>query len=118
MKQCPRCLEIKDENQFYKKTKNISQPYCKPCFNRYCMQRWHDKRKKFIWEKGGKCLDCGIIAHENNLVIFDFHHQDPSSKEYDWNKLRLRGEDSIRKELSKCDLLCSNCHRLRHWRSR
>jgi tRNA(His) 5'-end guanylyltransferase len=118
MKQCAKCQNIKDENQFYQKTKNKLTSYCKSCFNQYCMQRWHNKRKKFILEKGGKCFDCGIVANENNLAIFDFHHRDSSSKEYDWNKLRLRNEKSIRAELIKCELLCSNCHRIKHWHAR
>lgn len=49
-----------------------------------------------------------------SYVIFDFHHLNPSEKDVDWSKLRLKSDESIKNELNKCVLLCSNCHRKRH----
>lgn len=62
---------------------------------------------------GGKCQDCGVKVHPS---VMDFHHRDESDKEFEWFKLRLRNWNDIIPELDKCDLLCSNCHRLRHTR--
>jgi len=59
-------------------------------------------------------MDCHIKCSEHNYPIFEFHHTNKSEKDYDWNKLRLRSWGDIVKELDKCDLLCSNCHRMRH----
>jgi len=64
--------------------------------------------------KGGKCADCDVEFDGNNYVIFDFHHLDPATKEADWNQLRKTSVENIKKELDKCVLLCSNCHRMRH----
>jgi hypothetical protein len=63
---------------------------------------------------GSSCVDCGISYPNTHYSVFDFHHLDPSEKDVDWSKLRLRSWDKIVKELSKCVLLCSNCHRIRH----
>jgi hypothetical protein len=79
------------------------------------MKRWILRKLKAQEYKGNKCIDCNIQCTDINYPIFEFHHRDPSTKLYDWNKLRLRSWKSITEELNKCDLLCSNCHRLRHY---
>lgn len=71
--------------------------------------RWA-KRYRAVQEMGGKCNYC----EESNIFLLDFHHLDPSKKEFgisqasslDWNVLKL--------ELDKCVLVCSNCHRGLH----
>jgi hypothetical protein len=63
---------------------------------------------------GGKCLDCkGVFPP----VCYDFHHRDPSSKLFEISGMRLIqwAEPELLEELAKCDLLCSNCHRIREW---
>ena len=64
---------------------------------------------------GGECTNCKIKLTENNWPIFDFHHTNPLDKEYVWTKLRLLTDNKIKTELSKCKLLCANCHRLEHY---
>jgi len=63
---------------------------------------------------GDACVDCGLRTEY--LSVYDFHHKDPSQK--DFNLGRLLGStcdwDIISSELNKCDLLCANCHRIRH----
>lgn len=66
-----------------------------------------------------KCQRCG---YNNHSAAFDFHHTDPSKKESTIHQL-VNGprpnEDNIKvleEELSKCILLCSNCHREEHAR--
>jgi hypothetical protein len=61
---------------------------------------------------GGECSKCG---YNKNYAALQFHHLDPSEKEFNWGKLRLRSWNSILKELSKCQLLCANCHVETHW---
>jgi len=87
---------------------------CKSCFNRYCIERWKRRKIKYICYLGGKCNRCGIELNEENYSIFDFHHINPTEKEYVWTKLRLQSESKVIKELDKCILLCANCHRLVH----
>ncbi len=62
-----------------------------------------------VSEHGGKCLRCG---YSRNLSALDFHHRDPTTKEYLISKkLSSYGIARLRIEAAKCDLLCSNCHR-------
>ena len=64
---------------------------------------------------GEKCHDCGLKSSSKNYIVFDFHHLKPERKEirladaFDVSDIRFW------REISKCVMLCSNCHRLRHW---
>ena len=69
-----------------------------------------DKAVKYL---GGKCLDCGFVT--SYAVVYDFHHRDPAKKDFGIASCRGRSFESLKSELEKCDLLCSNCHRIRHW---
>ena len=60
---------------------------------------------------GGKCKNCG---YKTCYSALEFHHTDPDVKEASWGKMRLWGWERIKNELSKCILLCSNCHREAH----
>jgi hypothetical protein len=44
---------------------------------------------------------------------FDFHHRDPSTKQFAIGSFTGAWE-TLLVEAEKCDLLCANCHRLRH----
>ena len=58
-----------------------------------------------------KCTKCGF-AHPAAL---DFHHEDPSEKEYNINRLISNGQfKKAEAELEKCIVLCANCHRIHH----
>lgn len=113
-KYCPKCDQNKKLSDFYKKNKKYYHPYCKGCFNKYCSIRWIQKKIEAIKYLGSKCNDCTITYPEYPYVVFDFHHLDPEIKSFNWDKLKLQSQDTIFKELDKCILLCSNCHRIKH----
>lgn len=61
---------------------------------------------------GGKCIKCGYNKCSRALC---FHHRDPSSKTFTISGNYCRSWDSLKAELDKCDLLCSNCHNEIHY---
>lgn len=63
--------------------------------------------------KGGKCEVCG---YDKNLAALEFHHLDPSLKNFqiDLRSFANKCINSLKLELSKTILLCSNCHREMH----
>ena len=69
------------------------------------------KKEKAIKYLGGCCWKCGGVFHRD---VYDIHHIVPSTKTYEWDKLKKRKWETIKKELDICVLLCSNCHRLAH----
>jgi hypothetical protein len=68
---------------------------------------------KCIEYLGGKCMKCEYSKHP---CAMDFHHKNIKEKEFNMtNLIRNNNWDNIKKELDKCDLLCSNCHREKHF---
>ena len=68
------------------------------------------RKLELVAAAGGRCLDCGYATC---LWVLEFHHRDPSTKEFGiggFNGSLAR----LLNEVDKCDLLCANCHRLRH----
>lgn len=115
-KLCSKCDQPKLESEFYhrKNRKNSATGMCKTCFNSYCVQRWIERKIEAIHYKGDHCGDCSIAFPDYPYVIFEFHHLDPNQKDMDWGEMRKTSWVNIVKELDKCVLLCSNCHKIRH----
>jgi len=112
MKTCSTCRIEKQDTEFYNKGKeNRTNSSCKSCFNAYCIERWKQRKIKVIKQFGNKCADCSVSHHPN---VYEFHHLNPETKDFSWDKIRLFSEERMQKELAKCILLCANCHRLRH----
>jgi len=62
-----------------------------------------------IQYKGGKCQICGYNKYPGAL---DLHHIDSSQKSFSiGDKGYTRSWEITKKELDKCILVCSNCHR-------
>jgi len=62
---------------------------------------------------GGCCQICSYFRCDDSL---EFHHIDPSKKEFSFSKLRssLKSKAVVAEELKKSILLCSNCHKEVH----
>lgn len=123
---CRNCSQEKNEDQFSivrKKRSNL----CYECKRTYDNKYYANNKEKiapfkvirnsertkilkwkilnFLRENG--CLNCS----ENDPIVLDFDHlrdkeynvSDMVRLGYSWNK--------ISKEISKCQILCSNCHR-------
>lgn len=110
---CFKCkIELNENNSYTRKRVGGGlQPYCKNCLHIIQKERWLQRKFDAIKYKGGKCQRCG---YDKFYGALEFHHRDPSTKLYDWSKLKLRTWECIKIELDKCDLLCSNCHREIH----
>ena len=78
----------------------------------YRAQKARRTRRKLelIVAFGGRCVDCGYAGC---AAALDFHHRDPSSKEFALSAFHGTLVDFLA-EAGKCDLLCAICHRLRH----
>ena len=90
------------------------KPECKRCY----LTILKDKRVSFyrIAEDMFGSLSCSICHYDKCLEALDFHHIDSSTKEIRPSSLYQYSHDKIVKELDKCVILCSNCHREHHAR--
>lgn len=69
-------------------------------------------KEKAVVYLGGKCLRCG---YSKCIAALDCHHVKPGSKDYTLTHLMASSWKKVEKELQKCILLCSNCHREEHY---
>lgn len=135
LRKCRECgLEAHTEEDLELFTKSKKGKYgrgnlCKGCNSKRGLTWQKDNREKTtkrtketrnrnkeraIEAKGGACIHCGIKHDGTNAVIFDFHHLAPSEKEVGPSRLMQGSWEKVKKEIDKCVLLCSNCHRLEH----
>jgi len=81
------------------------------CRKEYSSERTKDIKRKCIEYKGGVCEDCGY--DKDFPAVYDFHHI--NGKDFTISKFSNRSFEKLKTELDKCILLCSNCHRIRHF---
>lgn len=73
------------------------------------------KNKEWVinLKKTLKCINCS----ESRWWVLDFHHRNPNDKEGSVSRLvRDSSKKKTKKEIDKCDILCSNCHRDFHYK--
>lgn len=97
-----------------------------PCVKVYRKQHYEDNKQYYkdkarAYRQAGReylneykskliCSKCG----ENRWWLLDFHHTNPSEKDCEVTKL-IDAPNKLKKELEKCIVLCSNCHRHLHY---
>lgn len=69
-------------------------------------------KEKLVEYKGGKCERCG---YNKCITALEFHHLDPNEKEFGVGNFEVLSFDKCKKEVDKCILVCSNCHREIHY---
>lgn len=88
---------------------------------RYEYKRLYIAKRKMnlVQLLGGKCKKCGLQATMENLAVFDFHHRNPEEKSFNLgqNIIGDKSYETILNEAKKCDVLCSNCHRIHHFKA-
>ena len=59
---------------------------------------------------GGKCVACGW---DKDPWVLQFHHKD-DNKEFGLSEKMNISWEKMKKEALKCELLCANCHAMKH----
>jgi len=69
--------------------------------------------REYIESKKKKCVSCG----EPDVACLDFHHLNGEEKDksLSYGIVNKWGQERIDNEISKCVVLCSNCHRKLHY---
>lgn len=87
---------------------------CKKCLYVTSKNYLYELKLKCISYKGGVCEHCGYDKCARSM---HFHHIDPTKKDFsisdrnpNTNKNGTKKWESVKLELDKCLLLCSNCH--------
>jgi hypothetical protein len=87
----------------------------RPAANGLCAYHYQVERRRWLdelkLERG--CAECGYRGHPAAL---DFHHTDPAGKRATVSRLSHGSREEVLAEIEKCEVLCANCHKLRHVR--
>jgi hypothetical protein len=126
---CTKCLEEKSEFDFVFKNKvaNKRHTVCGVCQREYKKKHYYENKPahyarniktrieiKKIYDEVKDNAVC-IICGENERCCIDFHHLDPSKKEFNVGRLTTYGSKiKLINEFEKCVPLCANCHRKLH----
>ena len=118
MKVCNICKVEKHMDEFHNMTasKDGKDRRCKDCIKERDHQRYLACKEYVRIAKNNPCITCGS-QYEQRMM--DFHHRDPSQKQF--NIGRRHGTMSLSKlksEIEKCDLLCKYCHGDIHYGSK
>lgn len=104
-------------------------PYRDIFKRRACHKRYYSRNKRLYYEKNKRrkaelldfttslkqkpCVDCGV---QYPHYAMDFDHRDSKTKIETISNMAMHHATSKKKileEVSKCDLVCANCHRKR-----
>lgn len=129
MKTCIKCKDDLPTSEFGKNAskKDGLQNTCKKCRKDY-QKDWYkenatlhksrvyasrDVVRKWVYEYllSHPCIKCG----ETRVACLDFDHRDPEQKSFNIGGLgaSVNSLEKVKKEILKCDVLCSNCHRVK-----
>lgn len=126
---CKKELELENNFSIKNKKKNWYQCWCKSCSKIYKNQHYLNNKETYLkkarkaddlfrikWRKFKKTLKCEKCG-ENDQACLDFHHLNKKDKEYSIAQMVIRrmSMNKIKKEIQKCIVLCSNCHRKEHY---
>ena len=123
-RKCGKELPMTDE-YFYKRREDRYQSQCKECSRKYNKEYYEAHKEKISqnnrvgyarrervkgellakWRK--PCQKCG----EQRLYLIQFHHIDPTTKEFNVStSAGNKKTEIVEEEVKKCVCLCSNCH--------
>lgn len=122
-KVCLSCKESKPLTEFYSNGISGSgiikyKSRCIKCSNLDSKDRFEHLVYEYL-EYNGLTYTCSICNFTGTFGILDFHHLDPSIKEFNIGSVpKSLSKDNfwstVVPELDKCVLLCPTCHRLEH----
>jgi len=100
MATCKLC----NREYIYDRSKGHAKTKCNSCRTNTRRYKLREQIKEVM---GGSCVICG---YSKSWRALQCHHTDPSTKSFSISGGHSRSWGSIKSELKKCVLLCSNCH--------
>jgi hypothetical protein len=108
---CSACNQTKSITLFYKRKRGGYMGWCIECAIASSRGRLRENKQRAVDAHGGACVTCGYSKY---IGALEFHHPDPSKKDPSYAKMKAAHWDKYWAEVSKCVLLCANCHREVH----
>lgn len=84
---------------------------CPACRYEKLKGKRHRVKQALVSARGGRCERCGYSKYAE---VMEFHHIDPSQKDFQLSSRMSFAFGAILKEAEKCMMLCPTCHREAH----
>jgi len=126
-KRCNQCLEVKplEEFHFKDKTRGYRRDRCKLCWKIYhkahyqANKEYYFRKKRELSKKTytdiilpAKAVPCTDCGQSYPPYVMDFDHM--RDKEFNIAVDFARfSKKKLMEEIAKCEVVCSNCHRIR-----
>ena len=123
MKRCTKCEQTKPLSEF-RKNKNSPdghQYYCKSCASIQTKTNYVAYKDKVSIRTSARLISrrqmlndikktgC-VCCSETHLTCLDFHHVDPTQKEFMVSARYHMNLELLLAEVAKCVVVCKNCH--------
>lgn len=131
MKRCTKCKKTKPLSDFHVDKKRVDglAQYCRSCKNAMCRRSYkkggkktrdrvsYNRRKNIsinrtyvlFYLKEHPCVDCG----DARLPVLDFDHVMGKKQFCISYMITHHSLNNVLKEIAKCEVRCSNCHRMK-----
>jgi 5-methylcytosine-specific restriction endonuclease McrA len=80
---------------------------CDACEVARVSERRRVMKRELVEAAGGACVLCG---YDRCVRSLQFHHIDPATKTFTISRWSNLSPAKLREEVTKCVLLCANCH--------
>lgn len=122
---CGSCKVDKPEEAFYLKSKLTGkrQSKCKECHKTYLKGHYHKRKETYLasakrgrnriseFVREAKSVPCADCGNNYPYYVMDFDHK--SDKVFNISRSHTVSKQALLEEIDKCDVVCSNCHRIR-----
>lgn len=114
-----------EEFNFRYKARNVKHGYCRDCGKLLTRSHYRRNKRQYLDKnsrsvaacrrftremKNRPCADCGVIYP---YYVMDFDHRENKTKKFLVSQTAQMSINAIKREISKCDVVCANCHRER-----
>jgi hypothetical protein len=109
-KECQKC-----HKKFFTKKQAKTRKYCYDCIPEENYTGAEIRKRIKIWALDYKGKQCECCGYNKCTEALEFHHINPNEKDFNISDRDIKLDwKEIQKELDKCILVCSNCHREIH----
>jgi 5-methylcytosine-specific restriction endonuclease McrA len=127
VKMCSMCKETLTVEHFHlnRSRKDGRADACKACFKTVSRKHYENNKGAYLERnnrtrkknremvkqlKSRPCMDCGNTFP---TYVMEFDHRDPVSKDFSIGRGNFSWLKKMLSEIEKCDIVCSNCHKVR-----
>lgn len=125
LRSCGKCRRILPTSSFGRSRRDGRQAWCRGCFKAYFAERGELHREqsgraqaaprsaanRFLatYLAGAKCADCGVA----DPAVLEFDHLRDKRRSISTMRMWGCSTEDLVNEISKCEVVCANCHRQR-----